>query len=464
MIHSICIIDNGIPAIQENLIDIETDKQLDANTLKYLLRDTIDWTDSEVNLKILIDKLISDKENWEVSAFLDPKFFMDYISNNLTRPEIIVYDWQFPTTATGHTIDNEEILYRILNENFSVVFIFSGADKTEEIRTLIESERFKTFDNRIFLIDKNASDASGEPPEEILLKKVNTIMEYFSFKFGTKIRQKSMEAVDKILANLGKATLKDVSAYFKLTDDTKRDLVDFIGERFKNRLHGIDLEELPEETEVPAGTYDEKLAKELWAERLYFDPGESDNIVRRGDIIYKVADGTDTLYLIVSADCDLDKFWRKCFGNINVIPLVKIDSTLKEKLLKTVKKDALSGQFTQASLTSRINCLVEGPFVLPFININGILVNYLVCPKEIFNINISPPKDEKGKPLEGASLKNERLKYSYWSEYRRIMTVSEPFISPLIEHILKSLSGYGVPDYPKDVKNTIHKISKEALG
>jgi len=65
---------------------------------------------------------------------------------------------------------------------------------------------------------------------------------------------------------------------------------------------------------------------------------------------------------------------------------------------------------------------------------------------------------------EGESLKNERLKYSYWSEYRRIMTVSEPFISPLIEHILKSLSGYGVPDYPKDIRKTIHKISKEALG
>ena len=68
MTHSICVIDNGIPALQEDLIEIETDKQLDANTLKYLLRDPIDWTVNEENLRILIDKLVSDKENWEVSA------------------------------------------------------------------------------------------------------------------------------------------------------------------------------------------------------------------------------------------------------------------------------------------------------------------------------------------------------------------------------------------------------------
>ena len=119
MTHSICIIDNGIPALQESLIDIETDKQLDTNTLKFLLRGEIDWTDNEENLKNLIDKLISDKENWDVSAFIDPKFFMDYINNNLTRPEIIIYDWEFPTSTTGHPVDNEEILYRILNENFA---------------------------------------------------------------------------------------------------------------------------------------------------------------------------------------------------------------------------------------------------------------------------------------------------------------------------------------------------------
>ena len=126
--------------------------------------------------------------------------------------------------------------------------------------------------------------------------------------------------------NLGKATLKDVSAYFKLTDDTKRDLVDFIGERFKSSLHGIDLEELPDEKEALATTYDEKLAIKLWTNRLYFDPGESDNIVRRGDIIYKDADGKDMLYLVISADCDLDKFWHKCFGKINLIPLIKKSS------------------------------------------------------------------------------------------------------------------------------------------
>lgn len=459
MIHSICIIDDGIPTEQEELVDIDTEKQLDTNTLRFLLREEIQWASEEESLKNLIQKLIEDKGKWTVSAFKHPQSFENSVKNELIRPEIIVYDWEFHAASTDHQIDHKEVLSRILNESFAIVFVYSGADKEDEIQELINSKPFEPFKNRIKFIDKVGLE-SGKLPEEILIKEVSDLRDdSFSFKFGTKIRQKSIEAVDRILVNLGKATLQDVSAYFRLTDDTKRDLVDFIGERFKSRLHGLNLEDLPDEAAAPAATYDEKLAMELWANRLYFDPGESDNIVRRGDIIYKVEDGKDMLYLVISADCDLDRFWHKCFGKINLIPLKKMDSTLKGKLLKTVREAELREKFSQASLTSNINCLVEGPSVLPFIKVNGDFLNYLVCPKEICNIDILPPEG-----LERDPLKKERLKYNYWTEYRRILTVSEPFLSPLIEHITKSLSGYGVPDYPEDVKNTIDKISREALG
>lgn len=459
MIHSICVIDDGIPTEQEKLVDIDTEKQLDTNTLRFLLREEIQWASEEEGLKNLIQKLIEDKEKWTVSAFKHPQSFENSVKNELIRPEIIVYDWEFHAASTDHQIDHKAVLSRILNESFAIVFVYSGADKEDEIQELINSKPFEPFKNRIKFIDKVGLE-SGKLPEEILIKEVSDLRDdSFSFKFGTKIRQKSIEAVDRILVNLGKATLQDVSAYFRLTDDTKRDLVDFIGERFKSRLHGLNLEDLPDEAAVPAATYDEMLAKELWANRLYFDPGESDNITRRGDIIYKDADGEGKLYLVISADCDLDKFWHKNFGNINLIPLVKINDDLKNELCATVEPPRIKSDFKQRSLTSKIDCLVEGPFVLPFIKIDGDFCNYFACPKEIFSLGIAKPTG-----LSKDELKNERLKYKHWVEYKRLLTVSEPFLSPLIEHILKSLSGYGVPDYPDNVRETIYKISKEALG
>jgi hypothetical protein len=135
-----------------------------------------------------------------------------------------------------------------------------------------------------------------------------------------------------------------------------------------------------------------------------------------------------------------------------------MDTRVKEKLKITVQERKLRNEFTQTSLTSRVKCLVEGPFVLPFINIDNNFLNYFACPKEIFSINISPPVG-----LEREDLRKERLKYSYWGEYKRILTLSEPFLSPMIEHITKSLSGYGVPDYPESVAKTIDNISKDAL-
>lgn len=458
MIHSICVIDDGIPTEQEKSVEIDVAKQLDANTLRFLLREEIVWSTEEDHLKSLVSELIDAKEYWNVSAFKHPNFLMHSIENELCRPEIVIYDWEF------HTKPGEQIeaLFRILNECFTVVFIYSGADKEDEIREVMASDRFKPFVNRMEFIDKG-SYISGTPSETILIEKVCELRDSnFSFKFGTKIRQKSLEAVDRILVELGKATLNDVSAYFNLTHDTKRDLVDFIGERFRNRLNGIDMGELPDESEVPVGTYDEALAKELWAYRLYFHPGESDNIVRRGDVVYKVEDGTDRLYLVISADCDLDRFWHKNFGSINLIPLIKIDKSqigLIEKLTATVDPHKIRSELTQPSLTSRISCLAEGPFVLPLIKIGNDFANYMGYPKEIFSVSISKPDG-----LSRDQLKNERLKYSHWVEYKRIVTVAEPFLSPLIEHVIKSLSGYGVPDYPATIKETIENISKEALG
>jgi hypothetical protein len=35
------------------------------------------------------------------------------------------------------------------------------------------------------------------------------------------------------------------------------------------------------------------------------------------------------------------------------------------------------------------------------------------------------------------------------------ISISEPFITPLVEHILYNVSGYGVPDYPNQLSNEL---------
>ena len=457
--HSVCIIDDGIPTEQEELIEIDVAKQLDANTLRYLLREEIKWAAEEENLKSLIEKLIADESHWSVSAFKHPDFLMNSIKNDLVRPEIIVYDWEFHSEALDAKEKREEKLFNLLNESFAVVFIYSGADKAEEINSIIRSPRFESFMNRIKFIDKACIVGSMLSDEKLIAEVSNLRDSNFSFKFGSAIKQRSLEAVDKILVELGKATLNDVSSYLRLTEDTKKDLVDFIGERFRNRLGVMDLSELPDETEEPATTYDENLAMRLWAYRLYFYAGESDNIVRRGDIVRKTADNTDKLFLVISADCDLFRFWHKNLGIINLVTLMKLDSNLRERLSATIEPTKIKGEFSQTSLLSNVKCLTEGPFVLPFVEIEGEYLNYLVCPKEMCSVEVEKPART---PLR-EQLKKERLKYSDWSEYKRILTVSEPFLSPMIEHITKSLSGYGVPDYPTNLQETIKNISKEAL-
>ena len=458
--NSICIIDDGIPAEQEKLIEIDLAKQLDANTLRYLLRDEIKWSAEEENLKSLIEKLIADRSRWSVSAFKHPDFLMNCIRSDLFRPEIIVYDWEFHSEALDEKGKREQELFNLLNESSAVVFIYSGADKAEEIKDIITSTRFEPFVNRIKFIDK-ASNVGGMLPDEKLIHEVSNLMDSnFSFKFGSAIKQRSLEAVDKILIELGKATLNDVSSYFRLKKDTKKDLVDFIGERFRNRLGAMDLSELPDESKEPAPTYDRNLAMRLWAYRLYFHAGESDNIVRRGDIVRKTAENTDKLFLVISADCDLFRFWHKNLGIINLVTLVKLDSDLKDRLSATIEPARIRDQFSQTSLLSNVKCLTEGPFVLPFVEIEDRYLNYLVCPKDMCSVEVEKP----ARTLSREQLKKERLKYSDWSEYKRILTVSEPFLSPMIEHITKSLSSYGVPDYPGDLQDTIMNISKEALG
>jgi hypothetical protein len=50
------------------------------------------------------------------------------------------------------------------------------------------------------------------------------------------------------------------------------------------------------------------------------------------------------------------------------------------------------------------------------------------------------------------------MKYSYWPGAARVCTISEPFLTPVIQHILNTMGGIGVPDYNEPMKNILKKI------
>ena len=454
MTNSICIIDDKIPVAEQGLVGIDDRKRLDSNILGYLVKPGVDWG-RDTHLKTLITKLVEDDEKWDVSAYSHPAVFIKCLENELIRPEVVVFDWEYRNAP----VNSEAVLYEILNSSYVVVYIYSGVDHVLEIQDVIDSEKFKQFRNRVDLINKD--DMTGPESEEVMLTKVNKLREEnFSFKFGRLVRQKSLEAVERILVDLGKATLNQVYNYFKLTGDSKYDLVDFIGERFKNRLSAIDMEDLTgAEGELGEGNDEEKLIKELWSYRLYFESAE--DVVKKGDIVYEVDKGKDHLYLVISDDCDLARFWHKNFGYVSILPLNKFGKDQVELCEKLTLTRNINAEFkaglSHSSLLSRITCLGEGPFFLPFIKIiEDEYVTYIGFPKEIENRRIK-------KPDASADIKNEKLKYSCWEGVKPICRLAEPFLSPLVGHISRSLSGFGTPDYAPKVVEIIHKDLKKAL-
>lgn len=451
MTNLICIIDDKIPVVGEEL-GIDDTKRLDSNILRYLVRAGVDWG-RETHLRNLITKLVEDGEKWDISAYTHPEIFIRCLESELIRPDVVVFDWEY----TNAVVDSKEVLYEILNSSYVVVYVYAAVDQELVIRDIIDSEQFKTFRNRVELIVKDSM--TGVESEEVMLTKIDVLRrDNFSFKFGRFIRQKSVEAVDRILVDLGKATLNQVYNYFKLTGDSKYDLVDFIGERFKNRLSAMDMEDLTgEEAALDEGDDEEKLIKELWSYRLYCE--SADDVVKKGDIVFEVDKDKDRLYLVISDDCDLAMFWHKNFGYVSILPLHKFGKDQVELCEKITLTRNINTEFKRQlehnSLLSRIRCLGEGPFFLPFIKVEDEYVTYIGFPKEMENRRIEKPASP--------NIKNEKLKYSYWNGITPICRLAEPFMSPLVGHITRSLSGFGTPDYAPKVVEIIHKDLKKAL-
>jgi len=136
----------------------------------------------------------------------------------------------------------------------------------------------------------------------------------------------------------------------------------------------------------------------MWSYRLYLPNDEtiedSNELVRRGDIVKH----SGKYFLVVSADCDLRRFYHKNFGSINLLPLHHLrndNAELRNMLTFCVSPgDLKQGDFKH--LTEKIGKLSEGPFVLPFLSIGGNYENYVAMPKEFTGRKVDIHADVTG--------------------------------------------------------------------
>ena len=458
MRYSICVIDDKIPA--SGVEGIRDSDLLNASNLQMMLRQETLWTDEVI--KNLVRTLLEQKDvdnvtsKWDVYGFTNPSFFINTLNSGLIRFDIIVFDWEYPGTGSGAEIDPEGILMEILKKTFCLVFIFSGADKEGDIKTIIDKPEFQEYRGRLEYLNK--SENNTDQTNTLLQKAETMYANNFSFKFASVLRKKAVQGADQILSDMGRASLNDVKNHVAAGDGGKKDFIDFLTERFRTFLAGKDVYDLVDQipglaTGTPAP--DESLAAKLWSYRLYFHPETGDDLVRRGDIV-KVS---DSFRLVLSADCDLSYFWKKNLGIINTIVLHELEqanTSLKDLLTLCVEPDQLTARKLN-NLLDRIGNLAEGPFILPFVPTTKGTKNFVAVPKDMLSDRVAVPGHLTA-PDKKKEAAKESMKYSYWPDAERICTISEPFLTPLAQHILNIIGGNGVPDYPEHMREILKKI------
>jgi hypothetical protein len=458
MQYSICVIDDEIPATGvESIRDTEL---LNSSNLQYLLQqEDKPWTDDVI--KHLIETLLTSSNEdgtltWDVYGYVNPAFYINTLENGTFRSDIVTFDWDYPGASSES--NSESLLKEILDRTFSLVFIFSKADKKDEIAAVLAKPEFAEYKERLYYLDKTVDEVEQTT---VLLQKTKELYERnFSFRFANSLRRKATQTMDKILSDMGKASLNDVKNHIAFGGGSKKDLVDFLTEKFRFILASRDIYELLDQISEPTQEItglDESIVKKIWSYRLYFQRETGDDLVRCGDIVK----AENNFYLVLSADCDLGHFWKKNLGVINMVTLHELEptnSTLRDWLTVCVKPAKIPGSIS--SLLGRVGELADGPFVLPFVPVNNSLKNFLVLPKDLVTKRITVYPGNWADLGEKDKAK-QAMKYSYWPGTERFCIVSEPFLTPIVKHVLNTIAGNGVPDYSDPMITILKKILEE---
>ncbi len=451
MAHSICLIDDSIPLGDAKLF-IDDTGRLNSSNIELLLNEEEDkW---EEPVKELLENLINDKDSWSVSAFRNPDIYLNNFDKESYLPDFIIFDWDYGKMSAP----TEELLKEILQKSFTLVAIYTRSDEKETVERIIKEE-FNDYNNRINLIIKSEKNS----PKKLIEWAEALSKNNFAYKFSKELRIYNRESMENLLVEFGKPDIKDFIWLFGSEDKESnkillnaKDVSEMIVDKLRAELISKNFgDELPIIDANYTPTCSEEIVKKMWSLRLYYKP--NDGLVRKGDIVDY--EGKENIkYLVVSSDCHLKTFWKKNFGHLTVIPIYKVCKENKE-LVRKLKLAASEGEIKKMRATSLVNVSssIEGPTILPCIPIGDSFYDYILFPKEISSIEVALPEEKKGNP------RIVPLDYSHLTVVRGVdrISISEPFITPLVEHILYNISGYGVQDFPKGLQNSTTKNISE---
>lgn len=449
MKYSICYIDDRIP-VEKFSNYFEDTKIIHGSVLNFLIKSLDEWEEEAV--RNLISELLGDGEKWSLSAFKNPSFFLNHQKEEIYSPEIILYDWDYGFGPNSD--DSEQYLLQILKSTYGIVHVFTHADNEGEVTDVLKRPEFEIYQDRLGLTKKDDVNSVNKVLESAE-KRWNS---NFSYRFGKELFLNAHSALNKIFVDIAKLSIEQFIAslghkvqggkYSIATDN----LIGVICEKFKHELYEYDFSVM-ETPIIVKEDADVEMVRKMWAYRLYYK--SKDEVVKKGDIVTRKSDGS--LFIVLSSDCHMDAFWNKNYGFISLIPLHKLED--KENLKKRFK--ALKNEKIKSfSITSLTNTSVKDISILPSIPIEeGTYVDYLLIPKEISSVFIELPEIENIDNTKNSL----PLLYEYWPEFSNILSISEPFKSPLIQFIMENITGYGCPDFPISLKKHLNETFTNAV-
>lgn len=443
MAYNICIIDNDFPTKFDEVsrFTIDDTHMLNATDIKLMFDLVQDWRDG-IRLRALIESLYQDKNEWSITAFKAPELFINYVEEETYSPDMIVFDWDYDGKR-GEDEDVETLFYEIIQLKYCVINIYSGADKDMEINKMLNGGKFINFRNRVSYLSKNTDNSSS-----ILLDQLSRrFSENFSHQYGKNLQNKIDAALNSVLSNIGELSFDEFICLFGERNNNQShlaalDFVNIIIDKIRTDLicKGF--------TEPITSNYKEikdlNHVRRVWHFRLYYKP--QDDIVRKGDIIKAI--DSDKWFLVISSDCHLNKFWQKNFGHLALIPIYEIgDKTIRRKIIDFTNSGTRR-QFKNTSMTNPNQ--IENITFLPGLMLReDEYIDYLVSPKEITSYEIRKPQDVHAK---------SPLKYSQIDSFRGTdrYHLTEPFLTPLVNYIMKNVTDTGVPDFSDSLQGSLN--------
>lgn len=451
MSFKVCLIDDDLLEVNRSgkmLFECEIATKL----LQMYPKEDDENYESKKNLCDFIDSIIKENE-LTLFGYTNPKLYNDNIGHD-SAFDVVIYDWEYGATAGA--IDPANELNKLIDNSHCYVCIYSHMDD-EVHKKLINFIKDKNRHRVDFLIKGEVNSA------ETLKSKIQKYTQNsFSAQFAKELRANASRSVEKILVKLAHVgTEKFHQMMGTNNEEKKKELVEFIAEKFKNNMMEMDFltnetaEVLPVESNdemmYPAvGAVQEPSIKELWHYRMYSTM--RDKRVRKGDI-YKKND--NEYIMIMTPNCQLIKYHEnKTFGILNYCKLIKTDileETVKRLVLHEGDASARNtcvgkpgSMKTVYSLINQIGSKESAPFILPYVKPDE--ANLILFPKMYTFMEIQVKNQDKY--LE----QNELIGYEY------VTSLNEPFLSELIKEIYDKLERNGVPNFSKQVQDEINSI------